>query len=90
MEGILGELTAGVPGSLSFVEIELLRNLEGAGATSVLTVMRCGSLALIGGLMGGTASMTGVLGMWILTVGGVSSTGRMRRSASLRRHQRTS
>lgn len=38
----------------------------------------------------GAVSMTGVLGMWILTVGGASSTGRMRRSASFRMHHLTS
>lgn len=48
-----------------------------------------GGCTLTTGKTGG-ASVIGVLGIWILTEGGVSSTGRIRRSASFKMHHRTS
>lgn len=79
----------GLPGSLSFVGIlNETRGLFGGGPP-VLKLRAALSGTLTAGSCG-AISETGVLGRWSFTVGGVSSTGRIRISASLRIHQRTS
>ena len=85
LEGIASKW--GLAGNLSFVE-GLVWGANG------LLVWDLTTLETLTGALGkgswGAVSMTGVLGMWILTVGGASSTGRMRRSASFRMHHLTS
>lgn len=80
----------GLPGSLTLAA-ETLSWILGAreGGPPDLIVLGGLTGTLTGG-MGGAASVIGVLGMWIFTDGGLSSTGRIKRSASLRRHHRTS
>lgn len=91
VEGTLGVTVSrrGLPGNLSFVgRLKVMSGLLIGGPPVLITRGIFGG-AFTGGI-GGAMSVTGVLGIWILTEGGVSSTGRIRRSASLSKHHRTS